>query len=264
VSAPLAAIVDGALDRESLAALLRSLETLARRSVELIVVGGAALPDGPWRAVAAAASTPASRNAAVSAARADRFVFVGELPPAQLLAPACALLDRRPDVACVTAWVDGLPGRGSVATPLGIADLLARPWIPHAPTVMRKDAWLRAGGFDESLTGCEDVDLLLRVLLGGDVVLGLADPGLHDRAWGPGFDWLTDGAGAVVRRLYEKHRALFEARWDAALLGKERIVRELYEARAVVDERVRTLARRAAALDEERALLEAALTRLGS
>jgi hypothetical protein len=252
--ATLAAIIHGALDREARGELARRFSSLAGRDVELLVVGGATAP-GP--------STPASRNAAVAAASADYFVFLdARARESSFLAPACRLLDRAPEVAFVSTWASGLPARpDSVARPLTIDDLLARSWLTHVPTVIRKDAWARAGGFDELMIGCDDVDLLLRLLQNG-VGLGLADPFLHDRAWGDPFDWLDERAEAALRRLFEKHRRLVEEHWEGALLGKERMARELFELRAPADAVVRSLAREAEELDEERARLEAVLARL--
>jgi hypothetical protein len=49
-------------------------------------------------------------------------------------------------------------------------------WLPSGNLVVRRDAFLAVGGFDESLETCEDVDLCRRLLSGGHRVV--ADPAL--------------------------------------------------------------------------------------
>jgi hypothetical protein len=226
------------------AAFCAALERLAGRAVEIVVADG--------------------RDAAVRAARAEYCVFVdpADALDSSFLEQACRLLDRDPALVFVTSWVDGVPlHHDSVARAIDAAALLARPWFAHVPTVFRRAAWERAGGFDESLAAAADVDLLVRVLADGGAALGLAEARLRDRAWGPPFDWETEGAAAVARRFCDKHRALIEAHWEAVLLGKERITRELYAVRAPLEDRTRDLVRELDGLAHDLAAARARLTR---
>lgn len=49
-------------------------------------------------------------------------------------------------------------------------------WLPSGNLVVRRDAFLEVGGFDETLETCEDVDLCRRLLAAGHRVV--AEPGL--------------------------------------------------------------------------------------
>lgn len=168
------------------------------------------------------------------------FVDVAADLESSFLEHACRLLDRR-EVDFVTAWADALPLRDdSEARPLDAAWLLARPWFAHVPTVMRRSALDAAGGYDESLAACEDVDLLLRLVeRGAGLAVACARP--RHRPWGPGVEWDHEDAPAAFARLHEKHGARFAAGWERVLIGKERLARELFAHRRAVDERWRAL-----------------------
>jgi hypothetical protein len=280
--APLAVVVHASAPTERLPELARGLPPLAGRAVELIVAGAAreleaarALADGrapaaaSWRFAEGAhdAATPALRNAALAcaeAAGAAYAVFLDERAlESTFLAQACRVLDRRPDAAFVTAWLAGVPARaGSLEQPVPPAALLARPWFAHVPTVLRVSAWRAAGGFDERMIGCDDVDLLIRLVDAGGAALAIAEARLPDRAWGAPFDWLSDGAEAAARRLFERHAARFDEAWDATLTGMERITRELYGERAPADARVIERSRELERVEAERARVDAVLARL--
>src|SRR5581483_2368735 len=116
---------------------------------------------------------------------------------------------------------------------------------------------LAAGGFDESLAACEDTDLLLRLLRDDGRGAVLAEAQLRTRPFAGGLEWDSDGAPAAARVLFERHRALFEDRWEELLVAQERIARQLFAVRAVPSDR-------AAALDRERTRLQAALAHVES
>ena len=206
------------------------------------------------------ARAAALRNRGLARATQPYVAFVDPANDLEssFLEHACRLLDREP-AEFVTAWADALPLAGDTEPrACEPAWLLQRPWFAHVPSVMRRAAVERAGGWDESLAACEDADLLLR-LSGG---LALVDARPRHRPWGPGVEWDHDDAPAAFRRFYQKHRARFEAEWERVLVGKERLARELFAHRRGVDARWRSLHVELTSLGEELARARAELRRL--
>jgi hypothetical protein len=174
----------------------------------------------------------ALRNRALAAATAPYIAFAVEPPRTAFLEVAARLLDGDPAVSFVTGWGDALPLRHDPSPrPATVAALLGRCWFSHTPALFRRHACLAAGGFDESLPGAEELDLLLRLLDGGRGLV-VEDPVLRHRPWGTApAPNAGDATVAAGRLLFEKHRARFEAHFAAILVAKERTVRELVERR---------------------------------
>ncbi|HET7568244.1 MAG TPA: glycosyltransferase [Gaiellaceae bacterium] len=97
-----------------------------------------------------------------------------------------ALLDAEPAVAVVGAWVDVVDESGRVVdtlrTPLdGVVDavfLTLRDRLPlaHPSVTLRREPALAAGGYDESVRYCEDMDLWRRLLLAGHGLRVVREP----------------------------------------------------------------------------------------
>jgi len=179
--APRVSIVIPAKDEAgSLPGLLRSLRALEFPAdrLELIVVDHGSRDDTPAIAAAAGArvirheggTVAAARNAGARAAQGGLLAFLDadcSVAPDWLARalthfqdPAIGAagsyytipLDRPSWVRRVLhAQAAGLPAGGDAA------------WIPAGNFVVRRDAFWKAGAFDERLTTCEDVDLCFRL-----------------------------------------------------------------------------------------------------
>jgi hypothetical protein len=124
----------------------------------------------------------AVRNRAARTSRAPLVAFVDadqEVSAGWIEAAVAGLAE--PDVDAVGAeyrsppsptWVqrtyDALRQRPATRTEAA--------WLPSGNLVVRRDAFLQVGGFDETLETCEDVDLCRRLLATGHRVV--AEPGL--------------------------------------------------------------------------------------
>lgn len=97
-----------------------------------------------------------------------------------------ALLDAEPSIAVVGTWVDVVDAGGRVVdtlrTPLdGIVDavfLTLRDRLPlaHPSVCLRRRLALAAGGYDETVRYCEDMDLWRRLLLAGHGLRVVREP----------------------------------------------------------------------------------------
>jgi hypothetical protein len=214
--------------------------------------------------VAPEARNPAAaRNAALGALRSEYATFLDENDlQTTFLGLAGRLLDRAPSLDFVTSWGGGAPLREEpVGRPVSLAALLARPWLVHIPTVLRVSAWRRAGGYDEGLDGAEEVDLLLRLVQTGGLGEAVPDGLLRCRPWDRGPTWAHPHAYGIAARLFEKHRQLFAAEWEAALHGKEWIIRDLFALRRETDGRFRAVVEEAQSVERELERVRAALAR---
>ena len=166
-----------------LAEALDSALAQTHPAVEVIVVDDGSIDDTPSvlgryagrvRVIRQRNRGPsAARNAALDVARGDYVAFLDAddrfLP--DKVARQAGVLDARPDVGLVySGWrfidEDGRVLRGE-GTPRGEGDLLpalllGNPIHPLA-AVVRRTLVAEAGGFDESLRGCEEWDLFLRL-----------------------------------------------------------------------------------------------------
>jgi glycosyltransferase involved in cell wall biosynthesis len=180
---------------------LRSIQRLTRpaevRAIEIIVVDNHS-SDGTVRVskefgaevVVVSPGRPSrARNAGARAARGDWFAFVDadcELDQnwlatcglhlqsdSQVVAVAGAMGAPRQDAS----WVERTWYELAYATP----DLAARKvrWLPTFNLLIRRDAFRRAGEFDESLATCEDSDLGYKVGDFGKLVLDPSTQAAH-------------------------------------------------------------------------------------
>ncbi|GIG37103.1 glycosyl transferase [Cellulomonas pakistanensis] len=171
------------------------------------------------------AGVSAARNAGIAATRAPLVLVLDgddRLAPA-FLERVVPLLDD-PDVVAASSWLGLFGVATGVARPVGgrLVDFLHRNACPGT-AVLRRAAWERAGGYDESLrAGFEDWDLYLGMLArGGRVAI---EPEALIR-------YRTAPASAnvrsmehrldLVRGLVEKHRAAYAAHLTDVLLAQE-------------------------------------------
>lgn len=127
------------------------------------------------------AGPSAARNAGIQAATGDWVAFLDsdDLWPPTRLSSQLALLEAHPDLV----FIFGREAKFSVGcTPVKVNDGHAQPTgrladpfgqmmrdvnIPTSGVLVRRDALLAAGGFDNSLRLCEDCDLWMRLALAG-------------------------------------------------------------------------------------------------
>lgn len=104
------------------------------------------------------------------------------------------LLDADPSVAVVGTWIDVVDEQGrkvdELRTPLdGVADavylaLANRLPLAHPSVTFRRAVVLDAGGYDEAVRYCEDMDLWRRLLLAGHGLRVVPEPLLRYRVHG--------------------------------------------------------------------------------
>jgi hypothetical protein len=165
----------------------------------------------------------ALRNRALATATADLACYAIDPPRGPFLNAAAAILDGDPEIAFVT-------GGGDATHPATIAALCGRSWFSHVPTVYRRSSILAAGGFDETLDGAEELELLLRLLQDGARGLVVDEPARYHRAWGPSpAPNSGEPFARAGRQLFEKHRALFDAHAASILVARERTARQLID-----------------------------------
>ncbi len=206
-------------------------EAAARRRLE-----AAELPPAQAVVTAPAPGPGAARNAGVRACRGECVVVLDgseRLDPGYFQAAILAL-EHDPSAAFATTSPRHAPSAGA-PRPAGervtAADLAAGPWEAAAATVIRRDRWEAAGGFDETLDGLVDWELLLRLV-------GRGAPGV----------WLAAGQAArddrddpllraalrperhlpSMRRILEAHAPLFAREAAAALCGRDRALKALW------------------------------------
>jgi mycofactocin glycosyltransferase len=170
---------------------LVALVSVAVREGPVIVVDDGSRDGAPARAAElgatvlanAAAKGPAgARNTGLRAARTELVAFLDAdcaIEP-RWRAGLANLLDADPTLAAVAPRVRSLPGtsplaryeRGNSPLDLGPApSLVGRgrrvAYLPSAALLVRRDAVLDLGGFDEAMRFGEDVDLIWRLLAAG-------------------------------------------------------------------------------------------------
>ncbi len=197
---------------------VRVLDRLASRGVRLIRTENRGLS--------------AARNTGVRAARGK---YICCLDADDILEPSCiekcvAALDADPSLGFVSfryrsfgaeEWELGYP-------PLSLFDFLVTNCAPPAAP-FRREAWEKAGGYDESFSGYEDWDFWIGVLEAGyrcrvlDEVLFFYR--VRRGSMVHGCD-RPEASAALRRKIVEKHAASYRARAIELFAEKERLVAE--------------------------------------
>lgn len=140
----------------------------------------------------------------------------------------CKLLHENPTMVAASSWMKTFGVLESVICPSGgtITNFLSRNCCP-ATHILRKEAWEKCGGYDESMrSGFEDWDFFLSMLeTATDAHIGI----VHE----PLIDYRTALASAniksmskrltLMRYLIQKHNQSYHAHIEDALLGIETI-----------------------------------------
>ena len=172
---------------------------------------------------------PAARNHAAADAAGELFCA---LDADDRLAPrwfekAVTVLDARPGFAFVSHWLETFGDERWSWTPeaCDLPSLLARNAVNGAALV-RRDAFLSVGGYDESMReGCEDWDFWLRLVESGHQGHIIPEVLFYYRRRAGSMSRLMLEAHAYRRPLQAlvgKHAAFYEAHLVPVLVAKER------------------------------------------
>jgi len=235
VSRPLVSVVIPAFDAERfLGEAIESVLAQTYAPVETIVVDDGS-SDGTVAVASAYAEVTvveqpnggpaAARNRGFAASRGELIAFHDSddaMTPDKLEVQAGLLIDR-PEVGCVLAeqelliepgaelpfWVEG--SKVQTVMPPRPAELEGEPLVHPMTMVVRRGAFERVGGFDESMRAAEDFDWMLRASEEGIEIARLSDVLLRRRVHAGS---LTQDATAARLGLFrafksriERHRA---------------------------------------------------------
>ena len=162
---------------------------------------------------------PAARNVGIRAARAAFLCCLDaddRLHP-EFFARAMPLLESDPQVGFVTSYYREFDGRsGLVAHPIcALPDALVfnRAMVS---SLFRRDAWERAGGYCETLSGMHDWDLWIGILESGYRAEVIPEV-LFEYRVRPGSMYATTSKpehyAALVKRIIERHEELYHRWW---------------------------------------------------
>lgn len=122
---------------------------------------------------------------------------------------ASRILDEKPGLDFVTCSVQAFEGASYTWTPpLTLMDTIARGG-PHISTMFRRRVWESVGGFDESLSGYEDMDFWISALENGSHGELIEEPLLHYRIRSRSRYHtviLPFNYNPVMETIYQKHR----------------------------------------------------------
>ncbi|WP_199421574.1 glycosyltransferase family 2 protein [Actinotalea solisilvae] len=168
----------------------------------------------------------AARNTGLAALSTELAVVLDgddRLAPAFVERTAAVLRDD-PEVVAASSWLRMHGVASALARPTGgrAVDFLHRNACP-ATVLLRRDAWRRAGGYDEAMrSGFEDWDLALSLLADGGRV-AVVPEALVEYRTGP----TSANVRSMEQRLelygliVDKHRPLFERHLREVLLAHE-------------------------------------------
>ena len=207
---------DGSTDPASLAVL------------DQIEAGGGPIPVTVIRRANGGVS--AARNTGIRAARAPMVLVLDgddRLEPA-FLEKVGALLRSRPELVAASSWLHTFGVLDAVVRPAGggLAAFLSRNCCP-ATHLLRRSAWVRCGGYDETMrAGFEDWEFFLSLLeTAPDAEIGIVPEPLIDYRTAPTSSNIQSMHKRLdlMRFLIEKHAASYQAHLADALLGIEAV-----------------------------------------
>lgn len=207
---------DGSTDPASLAVL------------DQIEAGGGPIPVTVIRRANGGVS--AARNTGIRAARAPMVLVLDgddRLEPA-FLEKVGALLRSRPELVAASSWLHTFGVLDAVVRPAGggLAAFLSRNCCP-ATHLLRRSAWVRCGGYDETMrAGFEDWEFFLSLLeTAPDAEIGIVPEPLIDYRTAPASSNIQSMHKRLdlMRFLIEKHAASYQAHLADALLGIEAV-----------------------------------------
>lgn len=207
---------DGSTDPASLAVL------------DQIEAGGGPIPVTVIRRANGGVS--AARNTGIRAARAPMVLVLDgddRLEPA-FLEKVGALLRSRSELTAASSWLHTFGVLDAVVRPAGggLATFLSRNCCP-ATHLLRRRAWVRCGGYDETMrAGFEDWEFFLSLLeTAPDAEIGIVPEPLIDYRTAPASSNIQSMHKRLdlMRFLIEKHAASYQAHLADALLGTEAI-----------------------------------------
>jgi glycosyltransferase involved in cell wall biosynthesis/SAM-dependent methyltransferase len=162
---------------------------------------------------------PAARNAGIRVARSS---FICCLDADDRLLPtyferALSLLESDPQLGFVTSHYREFDGRSGVIAPSTcvVPDMLVTNRA-MVTSLFRREAWERAGGYCEELSGMHDWDLWIGILEAGYRAEVIPDV-LFEYRVRPGSMYATTGKPehyvALVKRIIERHEELYRRWW---------------------------------------------------
>lgn len=173
-----------------------------------------------------------ARNTGISVSRAAYIIC---LDADDLLEPECLektsrILDASPEVGLVTFWYKMFGDRCGEVTPksASLVDFLIENCACTA-SLFRREAWEKAGGYDEELPGYEDWDFWISILENGYSARIIEEFLFRYRERSGGKHRRSDSAefrDGIMRRIMERHAASFRAHAMEVIAGKDRMMGE--------------------------------------
>ena len=138
----------------------------------------------------------------------------------------CTLLHKNPSMVAASSWMKTSGVLEAVICPVGgtITNFLSRNCCP-ATHILRKEAWEKCGGYDESMrSGFEDWDFFLSMLeTAPDAQIGIINEPLIDYRTAPASANIKSMSKrlTLMRYLIQKHKQSYHAHIEDAILGIE-------------------------------------------
>ena len=170
----------------------------------------------------------AARNTGIRKAETPLVLVLdgdGKLEPAYI-EQICTLLHKNPSMVAASSWMKTSGVLEAVICPVGgtITNFLSRNCCP-ATHILRKEAWEKCGGYDESMrSGFEDWDFFLSMLeTAPDAQIGIINEPLIDYRTAPASANIKSMSKrlTLMRYLIQKHKQSYHAHIEDAILGIE-------------------------------------------